>query len=81
MKKINTLFTESSHEAIDSIESVSMNSKSEIARAALNFGLSYLSAGKINMTDKEFYSFVNDCQDIDNQMLPKQIEKKGVSHE
>lgn len=70
MKKLNTLFTDSSRQHIDSFSDNSMNSKSEISRAAMAIGLSMISAARISMTDREFYSYINDCQDIDNQSDP-----------
>jgi hypothetical protein len=47
-----------------------MNSKSEISRAAMAIGLSMLSVAKLSMTDREFYSYINESQDIDNDSRP-----------
>lgn len=75
MKKLNTLFTTETIEIIDSTTKSSMNSKSEISRAAMTIGISMLLAAKSSLTDREFYSYVNDCQDIDNSLDLKPLEK------
>lgn len=75
MKKLNTLFTDHTVEVIDKMANCNMNSKSEISRAAMTVGLSMLSAASLNMTDKEFYHYINDCQDIDQNLDPKPMEK------
>lgn len=75
MKKLNTLFTEDTAEVINKISDCKMNSKSEVARAAMTIGLSMLSAASLSMTDKEFYHYINDCQDIDQNLDPKPLEK------
>ncbi|AUR94777.1 hypothetical protein NVP1198B_67 [Vibrio phage 1.198.B._10N.286.54.F4] len=75
MKKLNTLFTTETIEIIDNTTKHSMNSKSEIARAAMTIGMSMLWVAKSGLTDREFYSYVNDCQDIDNNLDPKPLEK------
>ena len=66
MKKLNTLFTAETIEIIDNTAKFSMNNKSEIARAAMTIGISMLWAAKSSLTDREFYSHINDCQDIDS---------------
>ena len=73
MKKLNTLFTTETIRAIDRKTKSSMNSKSEISRAAMTIGLAMISSAKINMTDREFYSYINECQDIDSNLDPKPI--------
>ncbi|AUR86885.1 hypothetical protein NVP1090B_50 [Vibrio phage 1.090.B._10N.286.48.F1] len=75
MKKLNTLFTTETIEIIDSTTKSSMNSKSEISRAAMTLGISMLMAARSSLTDREFYSYVNDCQDIDNNLELKPLEK------
>lgn len=75
MKKLNTLFTNHTSEVIGKISECNMSSKSEVARAAMSLGLSMLSSARINMTDKEFYHYINDCQDIDQNLDPKPLEK------
>lgn len=75
MKKLNTLFTNHTAEVVSKVSDCSMNSKSEIARAAMTIGLSMLSTASINMTDKEFYHYINDCQDIDQNLNPAPLEK------
>lgn len=75
MKKLNTLFTHQTTEVINKMSECKMNSKSEVSRAAMTIGLSMLSAASINMTDKEFYHYVNDCQDIDKNLDPTTLEK------
>lgn len=75
MKKLNTLFTSETVEIIESTARHSMNSKSEISRAAMTVGISMLWAAKSSMTDREFYHYINDCQDIDQNLDPVPLEK------
>ena len=75
MKKINTLFTNASLSTLSSFADESMNSKSEISRAAMSIGLGMISAARISMTDREFYAYINESQDIDESITPKPMEK------
>ncbi len=58
MKKLNTLFAESHKCTIDKIECASMNSKSEIARAAMTIGLRELGIKYVELESSEFYLVV-----------------------
>jgi hypothetical protein len=64
MKKINVLFTEQQREAIDKLSSMSMNSRSEVSRAAMTIGLYYLLGNIEGATDREFYDSIIDNQEL-----------------
>lgn len=70
MKKLNVLFTDRHEEVSKGLAEKNMNSSSEISRAAMSVGLSMVNAARISMTDREFYQYINDCQDIDESMNP-----------
>lgn len=58
MKKLNVLFDSESSSRLDNQSADSMNTKSEIARAAMVLGLGMLEAARESMTDREFYDYV-----------------------
>lgn len=70
MKKLNILFTERHDEVSQGLADKNMKTRSEIARAAMSVGLSMVNAARLSMTDREFWQYVNDCQDIDESMNP-----------
>ena len=75
MKKLNTLFTPNTVDAISFTAGCKMNSKSEVARAAMAIGLSMLSVASLSMTDRELYHYINDCQDVDANLNPRPLGK------
>ncbi len=75
MKKLNILFTDCHDKACHGLSGMNMNSKSEIARAAMSAGLSMVYAARNSMTDREFYEYVMDYQDIDESI--KQFIKES----
>ena len=73
MKKINTLFTENTHNALSGLPEICPSSKSQVARAAMNIGLSMLYAANANMTKRELHLYILDCEDIDFNLDPKPL--------
>lgn len=70
MKKLNILFSNRHDEVSSGLAKKNMNSKSEIARSAMSIGLGIVNAARLSMTDREFYNYIIETQDMDSSMDP-----------
>ncbi len=64
MQKLNILFPDCHQRKIEQLSSEHMNSKSEIARAAMSIGLASIQAASVSLTDRELYKYIIDSQSI-----------------
>lgn len=75
MNKLNTLFSESTINAINNSKP-EMVSKSEYSRAAINIGLSMIYAANESMTDMELYNYIINSQAISEDLDPLKINRE-----
>lgn len=73
MKKINTLFTENTHNAISETSELCPSTKSQIARAAMSIGLSMIDTARHSMTPTELHMYIIGSEELDFNLNPKPL--------